>query len=195
MNSSEYNNLIKKIDFFAKKNTKESRYQHTLRVAQTCVDICKRYGLDEKKGYIAGLAHDICKDFSKEEMLDLARKDGEVISDFEMKNIKLLHGRAAATLLKEEFNVKDGDVLEAVAQHTSGHGLSDIAKVLFLADKIEPNRPQSTDEYRENLFKLSFNQMFLSVFKENYDFVLGKGYSVYPNTKKMLEYFESICDW
>lgn len=187
--------LIEKIRCFAKTHTKSSRYEHSVRVAETCVEICKNYGFDENLGYLVGIAHDICKDFTKDEILRLVKMDGEFISDFEMNNIStLLHGRAAAVLLKNEFAIKDADVLEAVATHTSGFGSSVLSKVLFLADKIEPFRPQSTEEYRSNLLKMTFNQMYYSIFKENYEYLIAKGYEPHPNTKKVLEYLKSISE-
>ena len=94
-------------------------------------------------------------------------------------------------MMKEKFNITDPDILEAVANHVSGKvGLCDLGKVLFLADKTEPGRPQSTDEYRANLLKLSLDQMFLSVVKENYEYIKNKGFEIYPDTIKMIEYYE-----
>lgn len=190
---SYYDKLIEKIKKYAQKHIKPSRYEHSERVAQMCVDICKKYDLDEKKGYLAGISHDICKSFSDEDMLKYASMDGLEISDYERTKLALLHGRAAAVILKRKFKIEDEEVLEAVAHHTSGKlGMCDITKVLFLADKIEPGRPQSTDEYREKLFSLSLNGMLSSVLIENYEFITNKGYEVYPETKKMVEYYKKL---
>ena len=98
-------------------------------------------------------------------------------------------------MMKEKFGITDPDILEAVANHVSGClGLCDLGKVLFLADKTEPGRPQSTDQYRANLMKLSLNAMFLSVIKENYEFIKNKGFEIYPDTKKMIEYYQKVVD-
>ena len=101
-----------------------------------------------------------------EGMLALAKKDGKPVSDYELSKISLLHGRAAAVMMKEKFGITDKDILEAVANHVSGClGLCDLGKILFLADKTEPGRPQSTDEYRAGLIKLTLDEQFLSVIK------------------------------
>ena len=126
-------------------------------------------------------------------MKALALKDGAGLSEYEQKTVSLLHGRAAAVLMQEKFGIEDKDVIEAVANHVSAKlGICDLGKCLFLADKIEPARPQSTDEYRANLFKLSLNGMFYSVLNENYEYLTGRGVEVSPDTLKMLEYYREI---
>lgn len=190
---NNYDKVIEKIKKYAVSHIKPSRYEHSLRVADMCVQLCRHYGLNEKQGYLAGISHDICKSFSDEKMIKTAAKDGQPICDYDLRKPALLHGRAAAIVLEKKFGIKDTEVLEAVANHTSGKiGMCDISKVLFLADKIEPGRPQSTDEYRSRLFALSLDGMLADVLKENYDFIVKKGYEVYPGTEKMLEYYKAL---
>lgn len=192
---SEYDKLINDIKDYAISHIKPSRYEHSLRVAEMCVTLCKKYNLDEKKGYLAGISHDICKSFPEDKMIEYALKDGEGLSKKEKDKYSLLHGRAAAVVLKEKFKIEDTEVLEAVANHTSGKtGMCDITKILFLADKIEPGRPQSTDDYRNNLLKLSLNGILSSVLQENYEFLMNKGIEVCPEEKKMIEYYKLISD-
>ena len=93
INSSE---LVEKIREYAMSAEKKTRFEHSVRVAQTAEYMCGIYGVDKVKGYVAGLAHDICKDLPDEEQLSLAEKDGLPISDAERKFPSLLHGRAAA---------------------------------------------------------------------------------------------------
>ena len=187
----DYIKVTEEVRSFTEKNVKKSRYEHSVRVAEMCTALCRLYGLDDKKGYLSGIGHDMCKDFSDEKLFELAKKDGEEISKLEENKPSLLHGRAAAILFSEKFNIKDKDVLEAVANHTSGKlGMCDIAKCLFIADKIEPGRPQSTKEYRERLFKMTLDGMFYEVLKENYDYILKKGYTVYDKTLEMIEYYK-----
>lgn len=186
----DWDTLTEKIRDYTEAHVKPSRYEHSVRVAEMCVKLCRRYGLDENKGYLVGIGHDMCKDMPKDKMLELAKKDGQPVTDYELSKISLLHGRAAAVIMKEKFGISDPDILEAVANHVSGKlGLCDLGKILFLADKTEPGRPQSTDQYRTGLLKLSLNQHFLSVVKENYEYIKARGYEVYPDTKKMIEYY------
>jgi len=190
----DYFEVTEKIRIFTKEHVKESRYQHSVRVAEMCARLCRQYGLDDEKGYLAGIGHDMCKDFPGEEMISVSARDGKEISDYEKENPFLLHGRAAAVLMKETFGINDEDILEAVANHTSGFaGMCDLSKCLFLADKIEPGRPQSTDEYRERLLKMSLSQLTYYVIEENYNYIVKKGYKIYPGTKEMVEFYKKAA--
>ncbi len=191
----DYIKKTEEIRVFTQEHVKKSRYEHSIRVAQMCARLCRQYGLDSRKGYLAGIGHDMCKDFSDQELLELAARDGKEILDFDRKKPALLHGRAAAVMLKEKFKVLDPEILEAVANHTSGIiGMCDLTKCLFLADKIEPGRPQSTDEYRNNLLSMTLDGMLYSVLVENYEYITKKGYEVYPGTKEMIDYYSEIIN-
>ena len=183
--------LTEEIRIFAQEHVKKSRYEHSIRVAETCARLCRMFALDDDVGYLAGVGHDMCKDFSDQELFYLAAKDGNPIIPYEKRNPALLHGRAAAVLMKEKFGIEDKDILEAVAYHTSGvMGMCDLSKCLFIADKIEPGRPQSTDEYRERLYKMNLNQMFYAVLYENYSYVLKKGYELFPTTEDLVKKYK-----
>ncbi len=183
--------LTEEIRIFAQEHVKKSRYEHSIRVAETCARLCRMFALDADVGYLAGVGHDMCKDFSEQELFELAAKDGNPIIPYEKRNPALLHGRAAAVLMKEKFGIEDKDILEAVAYHTSGvMGMCDLTKCLFIADKIEPGRPQSTDEYRERLYKMNLDQMFYAVLYENYSYVLKKGYELFPTTEDLVKKYK-----
>ena len=95
----------------------EERYKHSVRVAQTCARLCERFGLNEQVGFFVGIAHDMCKDMGEAELLETASRDGNPILKIEKSRPALLHGRAAAVLLKEDWGVDDPEILEAVANH------------------------------------------------------------------------------
>ena len=187
----DYIAKTEEIRAFTQAHVKEKRYQHSIRVAELCARMCRQYRLDSRKGYLAGIGHDMCKDFSDQELMELAARDGQPIIDFDRKKPAYLHGRAAAVMLKEKFKVYDPEILEAVANHTSGLiGMCDLTKCLFLADKIEPGRPQSTVEYRENLLAMSLDDMLYSVLVENYEYLTKRGYELYPGTIEITEYYK-----
>lgn len=171
--------ILDKVREYAKKAEKPDRYQHSLRVAEMAREMCVRYGEDPDRGYFTGLAHDICKDLDDQTQLELAGKDGQEISALERERPFLLHGRSAAVMLREEFGVDDDDVIQAVANHTFGcKDPCALAKIIFAADKIEPGRPQSTEEYRKKLLSMPLDQMTLSVLHGHADFLRSKGLEI-----------------
>ena len=164
----------------------ESRYKHSVRVAETCARLCRHYGLREDLGYFCGIAHDICKSMEGDILLKIASRDGCEIDALEMEKPALLHGRAAAVKLREDWGVADESVLEAVANHTFGKpGMCDLAKILYVADKIEPGREHVTEEYTKRLLNMDLNEMIRTVIKENMDYLKSKGKSLSPQTKAL----------
>ncbi len=184
--SVDLKKLTEKVDSYAKSVISQKRYEHSVRTAEMCALLCTRYGLNPESGYLSGIAHDMCKEAGDEKILELASKDGFEITELERNHVSLLHGRAAAVFLEDFFDFHDPDVLAAVAWHTFGNtGLCDLGKLLFVADKIEPGRPQSTDEYRDNLMKKELNDLTLSVLCENIDYLNAHGKAVADISLKM----------
>lgn len=176
---SEIESLIKDIDSHLKKCVCQKRYEHSVRTAEMCGLLCARYGLDRRVGWLCGIAHDICKEFPDEKMIELAEQDGKPITPLEREKVSLLHGRAAAVFIRQKFGICDESVLEAVAKHTfAAASLGDYGKLLFVADKIEPGRPQSTEEYRNALLKKTLDGITLSVLDENISYLEKRGKTV-----------------
>ncbi|MBQ9238680.1 MAG: bis(5'-nucleosyl)-tetraphosphatase (symmetrical) YqeK [Treponema sp.] len=183
--------LTERVRRFVQSVVTVPRYEHSVRVAQMAEQLCVRFGADGALGYFAGIAHDMCKDMDGTQLLEYAARDGRVISRLEMERLSLLHGRAAAMLLRDRFGVTHPDVLEAVAVHTFGAvGMGHLAKVLYVADKIEPGRRFVTDAYRARLSQCSLDELVRQVVRDSIAFVLKQGEPVAPESQALLESLE-----
>ena len=132
---------ILRIETAAREALSTERFLHSKNTALLAQDLCRRFGIDPAAGYLAGIAHDLAKQLDGRQMLKLAKSDGREITELEKSRLNLLHGRAAAVLLKERFCIHNKDVLEAVAVHTSGNeNMGPLAKVIYIADKVEVSR-------------------------------------------------------
>lgn len=186
-----YDKLIEDIRKFTMTAVTEKRYAHSVRTAQMCKKLCERYGLNGQKGYLCGIAHDMCKKMDDDLVTAIASKDGKPISDLEKEKPALLHGRAAAVKIRQDFGVTEPDVIEAIANHTfGGPGLSDLAKLLFVADKIEPGREHVTEKYLDRLFSMDLNEMVYTVVSESCQYLAKKGKKMSPVTKQFLDELE-----
>jgi nicotinate-nucleotide adenylyltransferase len=117
------------------------RYRHCVGAAETASALCERYGYDADSGYLAGLAHDLCKQSEIHTQIELARSFDGPLPESVFSNPRLPHGPAAAVLLAREGLSTDPAVLEAVAYHTFGKsGMGPVALAVYIADKIEPSR-------------------------------------------------------
>lgn len=60
-------NTLEKIKFDLKNSLSKERFEHSLRVADEAKRLAKYYNISEENAYIAGLLHDIAKEYNKEE--------------------------------------------------------------------------------------------------------------------------------
>jgi len=185
--NEELEQTISKMHKVVKSMVKPSRYEHSVSTAEMAERMCNEYGENPRLGYLAGLVHDICKDFDSKKMLALAKQDGKPISDIEMDKKNLLHGRAAAVFLETEYGITDEKLLEAVQNHTFGApGMASLGKILYAADKIEPTRPHITKERIESLFEKELDDFVLSVLEEALEYEHSMGHTLAPITEKFL---------
>jgi nicotinate-nucleotide adenylyltransferase len=133
--------VILRVEEAARHALTPERFLHSRNTALLAHDLCRRFGINPQAGYLAGIAHDLAKQMDAKLILKLAKEDGLPVTELEKGKLTLLHGRAAAVLLKEHFCIHNKDVLEAVAFHTSGkENMCPLAKVIYIADKTEVSR-------------------------------------------------------
>ena len=161
----DYTEILK----WLKENLNEERYFHTLGTAECAKGLAEKYNLDCEKAYLAGLLHDCAKCFPNEKLLDIIHKNLDV-EECEMLNYKTLHAPVSAYIAQKEFNVTDREILSAIRWHTLGKlEMSDFEKIIFLADKIEPNTRDK--EYSDKIRLLldeenGLNKALLKCYKE-----------------------------
>jgi nicotinate-nucleotide adenylyltransferase len=183
--------LMVRVEEAARSAVSASRFLHSRNTALLCWDLCLRFGLDPKAGYLAGIAHDMCKSCSEEELLSLARSDGEEISKLERKKPGLLHARAAAVLLAQDFDIHDRDILEAVRLHTTGGmDMGALAKVVYIADKIEVSRENMDPGLRELSRTADLDRLFRAVLDNIVAYLRSRKLDISEGTMRLLEAME-----
>ena len=112
---------------------------HIARVRVEASTLALPLALDAVRVDMAAAVHDLCRSMKGEELLSEARHRGVPVNGVEEQEPLLLHGPVAAARLRGEMGVEDVEVVEAVHWHsTAAPGLHAIAKVVFLADKLDP---------------------------------------------------------
>jgi predicted HD superfamily hydrolase involved in NAD metabolism len=133
--------LLAEAEAFARSRLSDSRYEHTLRVADTAEGLARAHDLEADRARLAALVHDSAREIGPDEFLRLAHTWNLRVGDPEQQSPKLLHGPVAAEMARRELGIEDEEVLEAVRGHTTGRpGMGPLALVLYVADKIEPAR-------------------------------------------------------
>lgn len=148
-----YEKLIPKLKKYAKSHEKESRFEHTQGVVESIKELAERYGVDPVKAEVVAWMHDTYKPAGP-----------------------LEHGPMAARKIQEDFGVTDPDILEAIEFHTTGRpGMCDLAKIMKLADMIEPHRVYPEVETIRASVTDNLNESLLMLMTETRRYVLSKG--------------------
>ncbi|WP_423799143.1 bis(5'-nucleosyl)-tetraphosphatase (symmetrical) YqeK [Neobacillus sp. SAB-20_R2A] len=165
-----------------KEQLTEHRYQHTLGVMETAIELARRYGADEKKAETAAIFHDYAKFRPKEEMKEIIRTQG-FSQDLLRFNAELWHAPAGTYLVEKEAGIQDREILDAIRYHTSGRpGMSLLEKIIYLADYIEPGRHfPGVMEVRE-MAKENLDKALIQSVKNTILFLMKKNQTVYPET-------------
>jgi nicotinate-nucleotide adenylyltransferase len=191
--------LILRVEEAARENLNLERFLHSRNTALFAWDMCRRlsavYGLDPQLGYLAGIAHDLGKRLGDKELLKLAKSDGRKISRLEKEKPSLLHGRASAVLLKERFNVNNEAVLEAAALHTEGgRNMGPLAKVVYIADKLEVSREKADPEIRKLAYtENNLDRIFVRVLDQTVSWLYAKKLKPAEETLDLLEKMRRSC--
>mgnify|MGYP001652200252 CR=1 FL=1 len=117
------------------------RFVHSIRVAETAVLLAQCHQVDVVKARTAGILHDFCKAMPKEEQIALAVSHHLLTSEEDLRMPQVLHGPVASVVLKEKQIVEENDILLAIRYHTTGCAhMDNLAKIIFIADYVEPGR-------------------------------------------------------
>ena len=103
--------------FWLKNNLNEERFEHSLGVADTALELAERFNLDKDKAYAAGLLHDCAKCLSNDELLNII-KTHLTVEECEMINPKTYHAPVGAYVAKNTFGITDKEILSSIRWHT-----------------------------------------------------------------------------
>lgn len=165
------------------------RYRHCLSVAGVARRLAEQYGVDTRQAELAGLVHDYARDRPAEELRRLAETHNLVTHPVELCAPVLLHAPVGAWLVERELGIDDPAVLQAIRRHTVGApGMSDLDKILFLADAIEPGRNYPGVEDVRRALAEGLERALLRAFDSSLGYVLQQGGLLHPQTVEARNY-------
>lgn len=129
----------------------EGRWQHCVRTAKFAKKLAISCGYHNvNDAYIAGLFHDLAKEFSSQELLRYA----QLLNIKKYTSIETLHPYAAYYIMKYDYLFENKEILDAVYRHTEPiqKDLTLLDKIIYLADKLEPGRKKTN---KNQLFDIS----------------------------------------
>lgn len=195
-NFSTEDEYLKSIEKKLSKELDKKRYVHTLGVAYTAVSLAMAHGDDLYDAYLAGLLHDNAKCIPTNEKRRLCKKYDIRLNDAEEKNPDLLHAKLGAVLAKEKYDVTDNFVLNAIRYHTTGKpGMTELEKIIYIADYIEPNRKMLPDlpKVRMTAFR-NLNEAMVLILQGTLQYLKEKNASIDQLTQETYEYYKNLTD-
>ena len=172
---------IEEIRALLEKNLPPKRYQHSMRVYETALALGKRHHAEEAKVALAALLHDCGREIPVKESVEKARALGLPVDFIEAGQPVLLHAKIGACLATQKYGVTDPEVLEAIRCHTTGaETLSLTARIVFLADMLEPGRRFPGVEELRRLAREDLEQAMFTAYRDTICYLLEAGALIHP---------------
>lgn len=161
---------------------KEDRLIHSLNTMRESIRLAKLNNLNIYKCAVAGLLHDCAKNQKNNISLPDTPKE-------------ILHSYAGSEYAKKIFKIEDEDILQAIKYHTTCRkNASDMEKLIFVADKIEPARKfTGINEIRKVAYK-DLNKGCYLCLKDIIFLLLKAKKDVHPDTLEAYNELKKIYD-
>ena len=162
------------------------RFAHSISVGHCAETLAQVYGADMLSARVAGILHDWEKLLSDADTLELAERFRIQVEAPYQKIVGLLHGPLAAKTLPAIYPWLSNEILSAIQKHTAGdRQMSKLDKILYVADLIEPLRPNFTAvEESRNIYLRggSLDELYESAFCNVMMYVISSRRYLYPNS-------------
>ena len=129
---------------FAKQKLTPTRFEHSFGVMQVMSELALIYGLDKTAAMIAGILHDIAKEFTPDELITLAKENNIALRTKYDKHPLFLHGPISACYASQELGITDPMILDVISRHSYFGDRVALSPAfcwcLRFADMLEPSR-------------------------------------------------------
>jgi len=159
-----------------------SRYDHTIRVADTAEQLAKKYDVSQEKAVLAAILHDYAKCFPTDELKRLITYY-QLPQQLLQFNKELWHGPVGAMIVQDKYGVTDQEILNAIYYHTTAReNMGKLEKIIFIADYIEPGRSfPGVEEVREKV-QINLDLAIQMALRNTIIYLLNKSVTIFPDT-------------
>ena len=172
-----------------KKDIGVERYNHSLLVMETSVELAEFYNAPIEEAKLAGLLHDCGKFQDKTKILKTIAEFDIILDSIMEKNTALAHCPLGEFIAREKYNIKNENILNAIRYHTTGReNMGLIEKIVFIADLIEPSRKFPGVEEIRKLAYENLNKAIILAVDNNIQFVIKQNHLLHLDTIKARNY-------
>ncbi|MDP3387610.1 MAG: bis(5'-nucleosyl)-tetraphosphatase (symmetrical) YqeK [Eubacteriales bacterium] len=170
------------------------RFNHSIRVVDTAMALSSRYNVSLEKTYMAALLHDCGRLKEYDKVLEKMKYYGIILDNETSDNLNLQHSILGRYVASEEYGIEDTEILNAIRFHTTGRRkMTDIEKIIYLADAIEPDRDYEGVALIREMAKVDLNGALLVSLEQTLDFLKEKDISINKNTIEAIEWLKNNC--
>lgn len=179
-----------------KKLVNEKRYNHIIGVVNTSQMLAKLYCVDYNKCSVAAIFHDWCKDWPIEKLQNYLELNN---LEYEKSIPLIFHGIVSSHLNNQQYkNLFCFEIKEAILYHTTlNSNVSEVAKILFIADYIEPSRSgKHYDKIRKLIGNKSLDYICYQIILQIQQYLTSISQSISINSLKFVKEYqenENIC--
>lgn len=157
---------------------------HAENVARVAAELADSYGVDAEAARLAGLLHDWARDLGPDRLVEAAADFGLPVSDLDREVPYLLHARVGERQVRATFPDVRPDIVDAIGAHTCGAGqMEDLAKVVYVADMIEPARDFSAvGALRDVVGKVPLDELFRRAYETSVEHLIATRRHIHPDT-------------
>ncbi|ATO30695.1 nicotinate (nicotinamide) nucleotide adenylyltransferase [Mycoplasmopsis bovirhinis] len=149
------------------------RAKHSMACGAFAAELAKAHGYDAKKAYLAGIMHDIAKEWSEQASREFL---AEYAPEYANVPKHFLHQHCSAMWAKHGYLLKDQEIIDAINCHTEmKEEMKVLDKILFIADKICQGRKFPGIQKVRQLSFEDLEQGFAKVVKITYQLNISKG--------------------
>lgn len=166
-----------------KEKLDDYRFQHSLCVAEKAVELSEIYGADKEKAYLAGLLHDITKNFSDNEQLQFFSSSAIMLSSVERISPKVWHAISGAAYIKNVLGIEDSDIISAVRYHTTARAdMSLLEKIIYIADFTSRDRKYPDVDVLRDIVSKNLDDGIIYALRHTIVTLGGKNMPIHPDT-------------
>ena len=161
-----------------------NRYKHTMEVVEMAKELGAAHSINLTKVELSALLHDCSKQFTLQKMKELVKQEA-ALENYEHLG-ELVHGFSGAIYARNVFGIEDTDILNAIRFHTIGRrGMSELEKITYIADAIEPSRMYAEVDKIRKLAFLDLDSAVLMEADRKIEYLIKKGVVIHPYTVDM----------
>ena len=170
---------------------------HIARAQDVARELAPFHQVDPERAALGILAHDVARAMPGVDLLEQAARFHLPVGAVDEMVPMLLHGPVGAEILRVEDGLaahdSERDIYQAVYWHTTYHPylVDDLGKVVFLADKLDPNKRKRLP-YQPEIMELAVENLdaaILEFLTRQVGDLTKRGHSVHP---MMLEARDSL---